>query len=101
MHRARSVFLWAIVAIFEIVLITLPVSLQAQLIAGISVVTLMGVIKILNAQGTWRLVSLALGTGIVLRYVYWRTTEHAAADRPDPRTSSPACCSTSPRCTAC
>lgn len=62
MHRARSVFLWAIVAIFEIVLITLPVSLQAQLIAGISVVTLMGVIKILNAQGTWRLVSLALGT---------------------------------------
>ena len=75
MHRARSVFLWAIVAIFEIVLITLPVSLQAQLIAGISVVTLMGVIKILNAQGTWRLVSLALGTGIVLRYVYWRTTE--------------------------
>ena len=75
MHRARSVFLWAIVAICEIVLITLPVSLQAQLIAGISVVTLMAVIKILNAQGTWRLVSLALGTGIVLRYVYWRTTE--------------------------
>ncbi|MFN7101686.1 MAG: UDP-forming cellulose synthase catalytic subunit [Pseudorhizobium sp.] len=75
MHRARRVILWAIVAIFEIVLITLPVSLQAQLIAGISVVTLMGVIKILNAQGTWRLVSLALGTGIVLRYVYWRTTE--------------------------
>lgn len=75
MHRARSVILWAFVAIFEIVLITLPVSLQAQLIAGISVVTLMSVIKILNAQGTWRLVSLALGTGIVLRYVYWRTTE--------------------------
>jgi cellulose synthase (UDP-forming) len=74
MHRARSVFLWAIVAIFEIVLITLPVSLQAQLIAGISVVTLMGVIKILNAQGTWRLVSLAFGTAIVMRYVYWRTT---------------------------
>ncbi len=75
MLKARSVILWAIVAIFEIVLITLPVSLQAQLIAGISVVTLMSVIKILNAQGTWRLVSLALGTGIVLRYVYWRTTE--------------------------
>ncbi|WP_029619720.1 UDP-forming cellulose synthase catalytic subunit [Pseudorhizobium marinum] len=75
MHKARSVFLWAIVAILEIALITLPVSLQAQLIAGISVVTLMGTIKILNAQGTWRLVSLALGTGIVLRYVYWRTTE--------------------------
>ena len=75
MLKARSVILWAIVAIFEIVLITLPVSLQAQLIAGISVVTLMSVIKIFNAQGTWRLVSLALGTGIVLRYVYWRTTE--------------------------
>jgi cellulose synthase (UDP-forming) len=75
MHKARSILVWAIVAICEIVLITLPVSLQAQLIAGVSVVALMAVIKMLNAQGTWRLISLALGTGIVLRYVYWRSTE--------------------------
>lgn len=75
MQKARSILVWAIVAVCGLVLITLPVSLQAQLIAGISVVSLMGVIKFLDAQGTWRLVSLALGTGIVLRYVYWRTTE--------------------------
>lgn len=75
MHKARSILVWAIVAICVIVLITLPVSLQAQLIAGVSVVALMAIIKMLNAQGTWRLVSLALGTGIVLRYVYWRSTE--------------------------
>ncbi|CAD7051801.1 cellulose synthase catalytic subunit (UDP-forming) [Pseudorhizobium halotolerans] len=75
MNKARSIFLWAIVAIFGIVLITLPVSPQAQMIAGLGVVALMGIIKLLNAHGVWRLISLALGTAIVLRYVYWRTTE--------------------------
>ncbi|CAD7049945.1 cellulose synthase catalytic subunit (UDP-forming) [Pseudorhizobium endolithicum] len=75
MHKARSVFLWAMGAICGIVLITLPVSPQAQMIAGLGVVALMGIIKLLNAHGVWRLISLALGTTIVLRYVYWRTTE--------------------------
>lgn len=74
MNRIRSVSVWALVTLCIFVLITLPISLQTQLIASITVVTLMGIIKILKAQETWRLIALALGTSIVLRYVYWRTT---------------------------
>ncbi|MFT4180735.1 MAG: UDP-forming cellulose synthase catalytic subunit [Rhizobium sp.] len=74
MHTARSILIWAAVSICGIVLITLPVNLQTQLIASTVVVTFMAAIKLLKAQGTWRLIALALGTSIVLRYVYWRTT---------------------------
>jgi len=38
------------------------------------VVAVMAIIKGLKAEGTWRLIALAFGTSIVLRYVYWRTT---------------------------
>ncbi|QFY62862.1 UDP-forming cellulose synthase catalytic subunit (plasmid) [Rhizobium grahamii] len=74
MHKARSILIWALVSLCVIVLITLPVNLQTQLIASISVVACMAIIKGLNGGGTWRLVALAFGTAIVLRYVYWRTT---------------------------
>ncbi|KEA08373.1 UDP-forming cellulose synthase catalytic subunit [Rhizobium rhizogenes] len=74
MQTARSILIWAAVSLCGIVLITLPVNLQTQLIASVFAVTFMAVIKVLKRQGTWRLVALALGTSIVLRYVYWRTT---------------------------
>ena len=74
MQTARSILIWAAVSLCGIVLITLPVNLQTQLIASVVAVTFMAVIKVLKRQGTWRLVALALGTSIVLRYVYWRTT---------------------------
>ncbi|WP_028752895.1 UDP-forming cellulose synthase catalytic subunit [Rhizobium leucaenae] len=74
MHKARSILMWIVVSLCGIVLITLPVNLQTQLIASTAVVTFMAIIKILKAQGTWRLIALAFGTSIVLRYVYWRTT---------------------------
>jgi cellulose synthase (UDP-forming) len=32
------------------------------------------IIKFFRAQGIWRQIALALGTAIVLRYVFWRTT---------------------------
>ena len=73
MQKARSILIWAVIALCGIVLITLPVNLQTQLIASTVVVTLMAVIKILKRQGTWRLVALAFGTAIVLRYVKQRT----------------------------
>ncbi|KQV70199.1 UDP-forming cellulose synthase catalytic subunit [Rhizobium sp. Root1220] len=74
MHKARSILMWAVVSLAVIALITLPVNLQTQLIASITVVAIMAIIKGLKAEGTWRLVALAFGTSIVLRYVYWRTT---------------------------
>ncbi|MDE1995713.1 MAG: UDP-forming cellulose synthase catalytic subunit [Rhizobiaceae bacterium] len=70
----RNVLIWGVVSLCGIVMITLPVNLQTQLIASTAVVTFMAIIKLLKGQGTWRLIALALGTSIVLRYVYWRTT---------------------------
>ncbi len=67
--------LWAIAAGAALFLIGLPISLQAQLIAGSMVVAAMIVLKTIRPEGVWRLISLSLGTAIVLRYVYWRTTE--------------------------
>ena len=74
MHTARIILIWAAVSIGGIVLITLPVNLQTQLVASTVVVAFMAGIKVFKGQGTWRLIALALGTSIVLRYVYWRTT---------------------------
>lgn len=74
MRKAAIIFFWAFSSLCVIALVTLPINLQTQLIASIVVVTFMGMIKILRAEGAWRLMALASGTAIVLRYVYWRTT---------------------------
>ncbi|MER0240136.1 UDP-forming cellulose synthase catalytic subunit [Fulvimarina sp. MAC8] len=66
--------LWAAASAVALVAITLPISLQAHLIAVVLVLSLILLLKVLNLGGTWRLVAMALGTTIVLRYVYWRTT---------------------------
>jgi cellulose synthase (UDP-forming) len=66
--------IWALSSAAVIFLITLPISLQSHLIAGTVVVLVMVVLKMLGAGGVWRMISLCLGTAIVLRYVYWRTT---------------------------
>ncbi|HVK91246.1 MAG TPA: UDP-forming cellulose synthase catalytic subunit [Mycoplana sp.] len=74
MDRLGTVLVWAAATLCVITLITLPINMQTQFIASITIVALMAVIKIQRAEGTWRLIALALGTAIVLRYVYWRTT---------------------------
>ncbi|MEK1928022.1 MAG: UDP-forming cellulose synthase catalytic subunit, partial [Rhizobium giardinii] len=74
MRKAGIILFWIITSLGVIALVTLPINLQTQLIASIAVVTFMAVIKILRAEGTWRLTALAFGTAIVMRYVYWRTT---------------------------
>ena len=74
MRTASFVIVWAVIAAIVVVLITLPISLQAHLIAGTIVVAAMIVLKFLRPDGVWRLIALGLGTAIVLRYVYWRTT---------------------------
>jgi cellulose synthase (UDP-forming) len=74
MRKVAIILFWIITSLGVIALVTLPINLQTQLIASIAVVTFMAVIKILRAEGTWRLTALAFGTAIVMRYVYWRTT---------------------------
>ncbi|MBB5752368.1 UDP-forming cellulose synthase catalytic subunit [Prosthecomicrobium pneumaticum] len=72
--RFVNALLWGLAALVVIVMITLPINLQAHLVAGTIVVGAMIVLKFFNFGGIWRQVALALGTSIVLRYVYWRTT---------------------------
>ncbi len=74
MRHTGTIILWALVSALVILVITLPINLQTQLVASIAVVTFVAVIKVLRAEGTWRLIALAFGTAVVLRYVYWRTT---------------------------
>jgi cellulose synthase (UDP-forming) len=74
MQKGLIVAFWALAAALIIVLVALPISLQTHLIAGLVVVASMIVLKFFRAQGIWRLIALALGTAIVLRYVFWRTT---------------------------
>ncbi|MEO9340862.1 UDP-forming cellulose synthase catalytic subunit [Mesorhizobium sp. SB112] len=74
MQKISIIVLWALVSAVVIFLVTLPISLQAQLIAGLVVMSAMMILKLVRPHGIWRLIALALGTAIVLRYVYWRTT---------------------------
>ncbi len=74
MRITLYVVVWAVIAAIVVALITLPISLQAHLIAGAIVVSTMILLKFLRPLGVWRLIALGLGTAIVLRYLYWRTT---------------------------
>jgi cellulose synthase (UDP-forming) len=74
LRKLTAFAMWAAVSVVVMILITLPISLQTHLIAGAAVVAAMMILKTLRPHGTWRLIALALGTSVVLRYVYWRTT---------------------------
>ncbi|MFB9950128.1 UDP-forming cellulose synthase catalytic subunit [Rhizobium puerariae] len=74
MRTVLSAITWALASVLIILLVTLPINTRTQLIASLLVVAVMVVIKLLKAEGKWRLVALAFGTAMVLRYVYWRTT---------------------------
>jgi len=74
MQKGLILALWAVAAALVLLLVALPISLQTHLIAGLLVVASMIVLKFFRAQGIWRMIALSLGTAIVLRYVYWRTT---------------------------
>lgn len=74
MRTASYVIFWAIATAVVVALISLPISLQAHLIAGTIVVGAMILLKFLRPYGVWRLIALGLGTAMVLRYIYWRTT---------------------------
>ena len=74
MRKFIIIIIWMFMSACVLLLVTLPVNLQTQLIAGATVLFIMMVLKTLNAGGIWRLIALAFGTAIVMRYVYWRTT---------------------------
>ena len=74
MRQSILVAFWAAISAVVVLLIALPISLQAHLVAGLVVVAIMIILKFFRAEGIWRQIALALGTAIVLRYVFWRST---------------------------
>lgn len=74
MRKLIIVLQWAIASVAVLGLVTLPISLETQLVAGLSVVLAMMLLKLVRPDGIWRLIALAFGTAIVMRYVYWRST---------------------------
>ena len=74
MRKVGIIIIWFVVAACVCILVTLPINLQTQLIASVTVVAIMSVIKFMRGEGRWRLVALAFGSSIILRYVFWRTT---------------------------
>lgn len=66
---------WAIAGAAVLLIVSQPVSVQAQLSLAIAVILAMTGFWLFG-RGPWvRQVLLALGSLIVLRYVYWRTTQ--------------------------
>ena len=74
MNKALTVVIWIAISAIVLLLVTVPVSLQAHLVMGAILLGAMLVIKILRLDGNWRLLLLTFGTIIVLRYAFWRTT---------------------------
>ena len=74
MRKFITIALWALASAAVMALVTLPISLETQLIAGMSMLVAMMALKLVRPDGVWRLIALAFGTAIVMRYVYWRTT---------------------------
>jgi cellulose synthase (UDP-forming) len=65
---------WAVLAACMIFIVSLPINLQTHLVLGGIILAIMITMKLLRLDGTWRVIALALGVAMVLRYVYWRTT---------------------------
>lgn len=74
MQKALIVVFWLVVSAVMVVVITLPISMQTHLVTAVILIAAMTIIKLLKLEGNWRLLLLAFGTTIVLRYAYWRTT---------------------------
>lgn len=74
MLRVLSTIVWLLSGLLLITIATEPVGIPAQFFLGLAAVVTMYVIKAMGLRGVWRHVFLGLGTTVVLRYLYWRTS---------------------------
>jgi cellulose synthase (UDP-forming) len=66
---------WTAATIAMLALATAPIGVTAELALGSAVIVAMFAVKRIGSGAVQRHAYLALGTLIVLRYVWWRTTE--------------------------
>ncbi|XWN31770.1 MAG: UDP-forming cellulose synthase catalytic subunit [Devosia sp.] len=65
--------LWLATAALILFLVTQPVNLDTHFVTSMIIVVIIAVLKMFDRKGAMRAIVLALGTAVVLRYVYWRT----------------------------
>ncbi|MEW5421175.1 UDP-forming cellulose synthase catalytic subunit [Amorphus sp. 3PC139-8] len=74
MARILNVAGWAVLALLFAFLVTQPIDLNTHFITALAAAAIIAILKNFKREGIARLIVLGLGTAIVLRYVYWRTT---------------------------
>ncbi|MGO4568553.1 UDP-forming cellulose synthase catalytic subunit [Rhizobium sp. 2YAF20] len=74
MSKNFSFVIWSLSSILAVFLITQPLGNSVQIVLSVFVIGILAMISILRLDGIWRHILLALGTVVVLRYAYWRTT---------------------------
>ena len=67
-------FFWIIVGAAVVSFAALPIGAESQLFIAASCLGLMGLIRLARLHGVFRPIFLALGTFVILRYVFWRVT---------------------------
>jgi cellulose synthase (UDP-forming) len=75
MRRLATALGWLSATIVVVLVATAPVGVETQAAVGIGVILAMMVLRRLGHGSVERHAYLALGTLVVLRYVWWRTTE--------------------------
>ena len=73
MFRWVRFVIWGLWGIAFIALVTEPISVRTQFVVGLTALCAMATIRGLRLQGVWRHVFLAIGSALVLRYLFWRT----------------------------
>ncbi|WP_137151250.1 UDP-forming cellulose synthase catalytic subunit [Devosia sp. FKR38] len=74
MRKIALIAFWLLFAGIAAIAITLPISIQTHLVTAVLMLALMLLVKLFRLEGIWRLLLLAFGTALVLRYAFWRTT---------------------------
>ena len=74
MSRPLRALVWMVTILGIMAMMSLPVGINAQFLLGVSCIAAMLMLWFVPRQGLAKHVFLALGTFVVLRYVYWRTT---------------------------
>ena len=74
MARIFNVATWVLFVLIMIFMVTQPIDINTHFVTAMLVAAVIAILKYFKREGALRLVVLALGTSVVLRYCYWRTT---------------------------
>ena len=74
MSKVLTFLLWSFSAVATLGVASLPLGIEAQLALVVGALAAMLALKLLDVRGAFRPVFLALGTFVILRYLFWRVS---------------------------